>query len=98
MSLEQLHDVIRNMANLLVHARRKLANKVLHQKRNVFRTLAQRRKRDRKYIEPVEQIGAETPLPNHLAQILIRSRHNPDINPDRAVAAEPLEFLFLKDP
>jgi hypothetical protein len=85
------------LANLLIHTRRKLANEVPHQKRNVFRTLPQRRKCDRKHIEAVKQIRAEPPLSNHLGQILIRGCHNTNVNPDGAVASEPLKFLFLEN-
>ena len=85
------------MPNLLVHTKGKLANKVLHQKGNVFTTLSQRWKRDRKHIEPVKQIRAEPPLSYHLVQILIRGCHDAHINSYRSVAAKPLKFLFLEN-
>jgi hypothetical protein len=70
---------------------------MLNQNGDVLSTLSQRRNGDRKHIEPVKQIRAEAPLSYHFVQVPISGRHNANVNPDRAIAAEPLKLMFLKN-
>ncbi len=50
----------------LIHSSGVLADKVAHQKWNVFSALAQRRYGDGKNVKPVEQIAAELSVRDHL--------------------------------
>src|SRR5580658_1319262 len=67
------------------------------QLRNVFGTLSQRRKVDRKYFQSIVQVLAKCRLLYHTGQIAMRRSDEPDINFMSAVAAEPLKFLLLQN-
>jgi len=77
----------------------KAADEVRDQSWNVFRALTERGHANREHVQPVEQIGAERALLNHLRQVLIRGRNHPDIDLRGAAAAsETLDLLLLQCP
>ena len=81
-----------------VHLPRKFIQKVANQQRNIGRAFAQGWQPDRKYVQPVIQIGAKAALFDHLRQIAIGGGDQPDIDFQRVRAADPLEFLILQHP
>ena len=97
MLAQDFHHFLRHLPALPIHAEGKLANKVIHQKRDVLRTRSQGRKIDREYIQPVKEIGAKPPFAHHLRQVLIGGRDDTNVNASGACAAEPLELLFLEN-
>ncbi len=80
----------------LVHAARELLREIANQLRNVGGALAQRRQRERENAEPVIQVAAKLAVGDHLGQIAIGGRHQPDVHFDGPHAAQPLELVFLK--
>ena len=78
---------------LLREALREVAN----EQWNVLRAFPQRRNPDGKHVQPVVQIASELTVLHQRGQIPVRGRDQPDIHVHGACAAEPFEFLFLKD-
>src|SRR4051812_32234646 len=64
---------------------------------DVFDTLAQRRDRNGKDIQPVVEVAAETPLADLLVERLVRCGHDPDVHLSRRAAAQTHDFLLLQD-
>ncbi len=58
--------------------------------------LAQRRIENRKHVEAVVQVAPELLVGDHLGEIAVGRRDEPDVDADGAVAAQPLELLFLQ--
>ncbi|CCJ84281.1 hypothetical protein BN133_658 [Cronobacter dublinensis 582] len=70
--------------------------KRLHQQRNVFRALAQRRQMDREHVQTVIEIASELAVRHHLAQIAVSGGDKPHVGLDDFIAAEPLKLLLLQ--
>ena len=49
-------------------------------------------------VEPIEQVLAEQPLPDHQPQVAVACGHDPDVGPDRMVAADRDELALLQHP
>src|SRR3989449_7011984 len=62
--------------------------------RDVGTTLAQRRDRDRKHVQPVEEVGTEAPRPHRFLEIAIRRGDHPHVYPKRP--ARPYRFELLR--
>ncbi len=62
---QRFHVFRQNLLDSLVHMLRIFVHKVPHQNGDVFRALAEWRDFDRKYIEPVVQVRAESPVGHH---------------------------------
>ena len=73
-----------------------LSGEVLHQFRNVFFSLPQRRQQDGKNVNPVKEVLAELALPHQGLQIAMGSHHHSHIYLGRLVAADALDFAFLQ--
>src|SRR5258708_5863799 len=73
-------------------------DEVLHEQWNIFRSLSQRRNGDWKDIQPVEKILAEGSGSDGGRQVSIRCRYQADIDRDRMITADSLEFAFLQHP
>src|ERR1051326_2326264 len=69
---------------------------MLREPRDIFQPLAQWRRRDRRYVEPVVQILAETPFGDSFLQIDIGCGDDADVNLDPFRAAEPVNLPLLK--
>ena len=67
------------------------------ERQNVFAALPQGRQVDRKHAEPVEQIGAEPPLPHSSLEAAIGRRNQPHVDPPGLRGAQPLERALLDD-
>jgi len=84
---EGAHRFCGDRVDVLVHAAGVFFGKVPHQPRNVARPFAQRRKLDRENVESVIQIAAKLAPGDHLRQILVRCRNQPELRFDSAVRA-----------
>src|SRR5882724_2587830 len=85
-SRKPFHDRRRNSFNFLLHLLGKLLHKITHQLWNVFLTFTQRRYPDRKYTQAVVQITSEFAGCNHLFEIAIGRRDEPNIGSSRVSA------------
>ena len=74
-----------------------MLREIAHEHRNILTTLTERRQGNRKHVQPVVQIASELTVLHQRGQIPVRGRDQPDIHVHGACAAEPFEFLFLKD-
>ena len=70
---------------------------IARQQRNIAHSFAQCRRMDRKYAEPVIEIGAKLPLEHCLFQIPIGGSQDPDIDLERRVIANALQVAILQD-
>src|SRR5207249_4982525 len=66
------------------------------QLRDVGTTLAQRRDRDRKHVQPVEEVGTEAPRPHRFLEIAIRRGDHPHVYPKRPARPYRFELLLLQ--
>ena len=72
---------------------------MIHQHRDVFAPLAERRQFDMNHVQPVEQIFAERALGDHVAQIAVRRGNHPHVHdPAAAVRADFLQLAGLEEP
>src|SRR5258708_34526916 len=71
---------------------------MLHEERNVFRPLFERRELNRYYAETIIKVFAKLSCPNQRTQILIRSRNDPHIDRNESVRAHAPHLLFLQNP
>ena len=71
---------------------------MLHQQRNVFPPLPQRRHSNRKHVQPVVQIAAKLLLAHLIHQFAIGRRNQTKIHFQRLNSAQPLEFRILQNP
>jgi hypothetical protein len=74
------------------------ANKVPYQLWYIFRSLAERRHHERKYIETVIEIASELPAFHHLRQIAMCGCYQPNVNLMRVGAAEAFKLSLLENP
>ena len=73
------------------------AHEEFGQKRNVSGPFAKRRNRDRKDVETVKKVAAESLVLDLVCQIAIRGGDTADIDVDDAGAAQTAYLVFLKD-
>src|SRR5579864_7107683 len=71
---------------------------MLDQWRDVFATLAQRRKRDGENIDAMIEILAKFPLSHQLVELPMCGDDHPYIDGNGAIASHPLDFAGLKHP
>src|SRR5262245_19257645 len=69
---------------------------MLDEQRNVLSSIAKRRYRDRKHVQPVEQIPPESALAHFLEQVAVGGGDHPHIDVDRSCTAEPLDRAALE--
>ena len=77
--------------------RRIFLGKVLGENRNVFAALAQRRQRERNYIEPVVKIGAELAALDHGGERNVGGGDDADVDVHRRAFTETFELALLQD-
>ncbi len=70
---------------------------VLDQHRKVVTAVAQGRKVNREDAEPVIEVRTEPSIGGECFQVTVCGGDQPDIGPDRLVAADALELLILDD-
>src|SRR5580692_829321 len=96
-SRQRIHRIRRDSVNSFVHALRVECCEMPYQSRNILCALSQRRNLDRKYFQTIIKVLAKGPLFHHRGQVPMGGGDQPHVNLMRAVASEPLEFLFLQD-
>jgi hypothetical protein len=94
-SRKPFHDGRRNSFNLLLHLLGKLLHKITHQLWNVFLTFPQGRYPDRKYMQAIVQITSEFAGCNHLFEIAIGRRDEPNIGSSRVSAPQSFKLAVL---
>jgi hypothetical protein len=70
---------------------------VLHQQRDVFLSLSERRKMNGNDAQAVEEIIAEGPFGHGVGQVFIRRRQDADVQLDRSGASDMCHFALLDD-
>src|SRR5215831_7844716 len=74
-----------------------LAQEMVHEQRNIVRSLAERRHPDRYDSKTVVKIVAERAVSDHLLQIAIRGRNHADIDLDWTGLSNLVDLAFLQD-
>ncbi len=72
-------------------------DEVMHQGRDVFSSLPERRDRDGKDIEAEPEVFAKSPRSDHLLEVSMGGRYNPNVHRDGTCSSHTLDFFFLKD-
>src|SRR5438105_2689162 len=72
------------------------AEEMLGQARNILPALAQRRERDRNYVEAIEEVLAELALVDHLLEIAVGGSDDPDVDGDRLGGADGTDLAALE--
>ena len=96
--LQSARDRVRNRLDRLRHGPGEPIGQMLREQGDVFAALPQRRKRDRKHVEPVVEIVPESVLTDLVGEVAIGSRDDPHVDVDGARAPEAFELPFLQDP
>ena len=73
-------------------------NEVLHQHRNVLFPLPQRGHLERKDVQPVKEILAESPSGRSIDQIAVRGSDDANVDVNGLSSPNALQFPFLQDP
>src|SRR5437016_1965317 len=84
--LEGSHGFRRNAVDLLPHAAAKQPHEMRDKSRNVLPALSECGQQDGEDIQTVIQITTKLPTSDHLHQIPVRSRYQPDIHLVRATS------------
>ena len=90
-----LHRSLGNFIQFLLEIFVEMFDKMPHQQFNILLPPAQRRQRNRNYIQTVKQVLTKTPIFHHLFQIFVRGRDDPNINSDIFGTADALKLLFF---
>src|ERR1700733_4761994 len=67
-----------------------------HQRGNVTDAVTQRRSKDGKHLEPIEEVGAELLFSHHPGQVAIGGRDQADLHLDGLGPARALELSLLQ--
>src|SRR5262249_31347320 len=70
---------------------------VIDEQKQIGFPLTERRNEDREDVQSIVQVLAKGPGRNRALHVLVRRGDEPDVDLDGLRAAEPFEFLFLKD-
>ena len=73
-------------------------NEIPNEERDVASAIAQRWKRNRKHVQPVEEVAAEPTLPDFVGEVTIRGSNDADVDIDRTRAAQTFDLPLLHDP
>ena len=92
-----LQGLFRQALDRAVVLRGVLPKERVRQQWDIAPANAQRRHVELNDLEPVEQIFAEPTVLYALIQVAVRRCHDPDIDFERFVAADPLELPLLKE-
>ena len=92
---EELQRFGRNQADALALFRGKSRQEMPRERRNILRSLAQRRHRNRKHMQAIEQVLAETPGFHVGDQVAVGGRDDAHVDLDRLARADRLDFAFL---
>src|SRR5206468_1587523 len=76
---------------------RKNFQEITGQKRDILRAVLEGRQSDRKDVQAVEEVLTKSVGPNHLPEVAVRGRDQPEIDFDNIVGADSTNFLVLND-
>src|SRR5262245_17017817 len=85
-----------DLADALSHSTGESRDKIIDQYRNIVGSLPQRRDVYGKDIQAVVQVGAKSSVGDFALQIAIGRGNNSNVRANRLIAANTLEFFFLK--
>src|SRR5262249_3957346 len=94
---QEVHAAFSNVPYSLAQFLGVALDEIFDEQRNIFRSLTQRRKPNRKYVQTIEEILTKGPGLDSRFQIPIRSGQNSNVHRNRLVAAHPLKFVLLQD-
>src|SRR3989475_9380324 len=94
--LQECHRALLDARDPLGGALREPFHEVLDEDGQVVRPLPQRRDRDRKHIQSIEQIGAECAARDRCLEILIGGDDDAHVHRDGMTAADPFDFPLLQ--
>src|SRR5207248_3816829 len=94
--LQQLQSVAVDRRLLLAVFGGEFAEKFVHQQRNVFAPLAERRQHDLRYVQSIVQVLAKSTFSNFLCQILVHRGDDLDVHGARARLADSLDLSVLQ--
>src|SRR4030095_1207092 len=96
MGLEQVERLLADASNSLAGLLRISFDEIFHEQSNITTPIAKRRDLNRNDIEPVEQVGAEDPVPDGGREVSVRRRQHSDIDDNRLVSPHTFELSLLK--
>ena len=92
------HQFLRDLIDCFALLFREPTDEMFRQQPDISSPFAERRNGDRKHVQAVIEVGAESLLFHHTAQVLIRRGDDPHVGVQGMAAAQALELLFLEDP
>ena len=95
---EPCHDFIGNARDVLALQVVELRDQVVDQQGNVFAALLKARQFQMDHADAIVQVVAERAGLDQLGQVLVRGRHDTDIDGDRLNTAERFDHSFLEHP
>ena len=95
-AFERVAGPARQAGNGTAEAARGSAQEVPGEQRDVLATLAKRRHRDRKDVETVVEVLAETARSHLLAKLAVGCGHDANVGLARSLLSHPLEAAFLQ--
>ena len=93
---QSAHGVRGDLVNLPAHFLRVFLREVPGEDRDVFRVIAQGRRRNREDFQTIIEIAPEEFIPHHLCKIPVGCSHQPHVDGNRLSAAQALEGLLLQ--
>src|SRR5437660_4059627 len=93
---ERCHGLFRNALDWSLHLLCEFVGEEMHQQRNIFGALTQRRYVNRKNIQPIVEIAAKFLVSNQFGKITVGRSDDTDIHPQSARTAQTFEFLLLQ--
>src|SRR2546425_7398946 len=93
---ERCHGLFRNALDWSLHLLSEFVGEEMHQQRNIFGTLTQRRYVNRKNIQAVVKVAAKFLFSHQFGKVTVGSGDDADIHPQSARAAQTFKFLLLQ--
>ena len=95
---QRRHRIRRDGGDVLFHARGRPNEKVVHEWRDIFATVAQRRNGNDERPQSEIQVFAKRSRLDSLAQITVRGGHDSSVDLDTPFGAHAPDFAFLESP
>ena len=92
---ELLHGALADAVDALADPNHEFVDQKVHEERDIRRTIAQRREMNGEDVKSVVKILAEGFFLNSFEQVAVGGGDYADIDPDRGVAPDAVEFLLL---
>src|SRR6185503_19428660 len=93
---QRREDILRDALDRLAKPRAKTMHQIMHERRNVFPMLTERRQRDRKHVEAVIQIAAKSSFSHFFSEVAIGRGDDSHVDVDGPRTAETFDLSFLQ--